>query len=320
MFDWWGETFLEYYEFGAAQRSLTLPDVDNGTGYFFTLYAWNAVGRGNATYLDADPGPPAPVTAPGAPGVAAVSAGNGAVTVRWTPPSTDGGSPVTGYTVRAYKGTSLAKSVVAAAGATSATVGGLVNGTAYTLSVAAANAAGAGPESARSAAVTPAAPTVPGTPVLGVPVAGNGAVTVRWTAPSVTGGSPVTGYTVRAYRGTSYVKAVWAPASATSVTVGGLVNGTGYTFTVAASNAVGAGSESARTATVTPRTRPGVVPPAGARGWRGGLAQLPGGARPPPSLVGEAQQGREQHVGAGDDVLRVGVLGRGVAAAVAARD
>jgi subtilisin family serine protease len=263
LYEGFGETFVEYYPFAPSERSLTLSGIDNGTGYSFSLYAWNAKGPGSAIFVDAEPGPPDAPTAPGAPAVGAPVAGNGAVTVRWTAPVDNGGSAVTGYTVRAYRGSTLVKTVTAAATASSAAVSGLVNGATYTFTVAAANAAGAGPESTRSAAATPR--TVPGAPVPGTLSAGNGAVTVRWAAPASTGGSAVTGYTVRAYSGSTLVKTATTAATAASWTVTGLTNGTAYTFTVAAANAVGAGPESARSAAVRPAapTAPG-APVAGA--------------------------------------------------------
>ena len=156
--------------------------------------------------------------------------------MRWTAPTNTGGSAITGYTVRVYAGTSttVLKTVTAAGSATSLAVTGLTNGTSYTFTVAATNAAGTGPASARSAAVTPA--TVPTAPAIGVPTRGNASATVRWTAPTNTGGSAITGYTVRVYTGTSttVLKTVTAAGSATSLAVTGLTNGTSYTFTVAA--------------------------------------------------------------------------------------
>jgi hypothetical protein len=87
---------------------------------------------------------------------------------------------------------------------------------------------------------------------VGVPTVGRAAATVSWTAPA-NGGSPITGYTVRAYRGTALVKTVAVRAGARSVTVTGLAGGAGHTFTVTAKNSVGAGTASAKTATVVPR-------------------------------------------------------------------
>jgi hypothetical protein len=85
-----------------------------------------------------------------------------------------------------------------------------------------------------------------------IPSRGNASATVRWSAPASTGGSTITGYTIRTYRGTTLVKTSTASASARSLTVTGLTNGTAYTFTVAAKNAVGTGTASARSTAVRP--------------------------------------------------------------------
>ena len=105
-------------------------------------------------------------------------------------------------------------------------------------------------------APAPAPPAVaPGAPVMGAPDLGSTAVRLHWTAPTSTGSSPITGYTVRIYRDATLLGATTTPAASTSLLIGGLANGTTLTFTVTASNAVGAGP--AATVTATPRTVPG---------------------------------------------------------------
>jgi Domain of unknown function (DUF1929)/Fibronectin type III domain/Galactose oxidase, central domain len=102
----------------------------------------------------------APPTAPSAPTGVTASAGNASATVSWTAPS-NGGSPLTSYTVTPYVGTTAqtATTVSGSPPATSATISGLVNGTTYTFTVTATNAIGVSPPSASSSAVTPAIPT-----------------------------------------------------------------------------------------------------------------------------------------------------------------
>ena len=70
-------------------------------------------------------------TAPGAPTGVTATAGNGSANVSWTAPSSNGGSPITSYTVTPYIG-STAQTPVTVTGsppATSTTVTGLTNGT-----------------------------------------------------------------------------------------------------------------------------------------------------------------------------------------------
>jgi hypothetical protein len=94
-----------------------------------------------------------------------------------------------------------------------------------------------------------AATTAPTPPQAASATAGSGSAGVSWSAPSSTGGSPITGYTV-----TSQPGGLTATASGTStwVNVPGLTNGVAYTFTVTATNAVGTSAASSATNSVTP--------------------------------------------------------------------
>ena len=105
-----------------------------------------------------------------------------------------------------------------------------------------------------STASTP--PTAPGAPTTVTGVAGNTQVTVSWLSPLSNGGSPITGYII-----TSSPSAGNSPVTVGNVTTGivtGLTNGTQYTFTVVAVNAVNAGPSSVASSSVTPATLPTV--------------------------------------------------------------
>ena len=138
--------------------------------------------------------------------------------------------------------------------ATTETVTGLANNTAYTFEVAAINSVGTGTQSAASNSVT--TPTTPGAPTIGTATAGNSQATVTWTAPSSNGGSAITGYVVTPYIGGTAQTAQTFNSTATTETVTGLTN-TAYTFKVAAINGVGTGTQSGASNSVTPLTPPG---------------------------------------------------------------
>src|SRR5512135_1361867 len=94
-------------------------------------------------------------------------------------------------------------------------------------------------------AITPI--SVPGAPTAVSAVGGNAQATVSFTAPASNGGSAILLYTV-----TSSPGGLTATGTASPITITGLTNGTAYTFTVTASNAVGAGPASTPSNVVTP--------------------------------------------------------------------
>jgi hypothetical protein len=133
-------------------------------------------------------------------------------------------------------------------------VDGLVSGTIYTFTVTATNPTGTGPASDISNSITFYG--VPGVPTIGTATAtGSTTATVSFTAPGSNGGSVITSYTATAYlypSGTATgITGTLSQAGSGTVTVTGLNSGTGYTFTVYATNFVGNSSSSAASNSIT---------------------------------------------------------------------
>jgi titin len=192
---------------------------------------------------------------PSAPTIGSATSGNGTATLTWTAPSSNGGSTVTGYKVTPYLSGSAQTAQTFTSTATSQVITSLTNGSPYTFKVAAINGVGTGALSGASNSVTPA--TTPGAPTIGGATAGVASATVTWTAPSSTGGQPITGYVVTPYIGSTAQSAQTFSSTATSQVVTGLTAGTSYTFKVAAINSVGTGGQSSATSSVTIPTVPG---------------------------------------------------------------
>ncbi|WP_051287555.1 S-layer homology domain-containing protein [Paenibacillus taiwanensis] len=143
--------------------SYDVTPLVNGTTYYFVVRATTAGGDGPASFEASA----VPSTVPAAPTDVIATAGNGQATVQWKAPVDNGGSPIVSYVLTAQPG-----NVVVHVKATTATVPNLTNGTAYTFTVSAMNANGAGTASLPSPAVTPSAPATSG---------GNGHVVVSPT-------------------------------------------------------------------------------------------------------------------------------------------
>ena len=240
-----GGVVVQSLSLPAGATSQTLPGLANGTAYTVGLTATNALGTSPVVRVLATPR-----TLAGTPALDGVSPGSASAVVRWTAPADNGGAVISAYDVRAYRGGVLARSVLASGSARSFTVTGLVNGAEYTFTVAARNAAGTGTASSVSAGVTPrGVPTAPRTPAA---TAGASSARVTWLAPLSDGGSALTGYAVRVYRGTTLAATVTVGGTTTQLSLSGLTPGVGYSFAVTATNALGSSPASARTAVVVP--------------------------------------------------------------------
>jgi len=230
----------------AATTSYAVSPLTNGTTYYFTVKALNAVGSSAASNEVSA----TPATVPGAP-IASISVvASGSVTVAWTAPSSDGGSAITGYDV--YVGTSPGAASTPwnaeplSAATSSYSIGGLIDGTTYYVTVKALNAMGSGSPSNEVTGI----PGPPSTPSAPVPTkVSRGTVSLAWTEQ----GTLIDGHEVEVYlfkKGNkrtpptyTYVGTLPTGSASTSFTVPDLKGV--YVFRVRAHNGAGWSTRSA---------------------------------------------------------------------------
>jgi len=232
---------------------LTYTDtgLTNGQAYYYLVSAVNVIGEGIASG-EVSATPTAGPSPPSAPQNLQAFAGNKQVTLTWVAPASDGGAPITSF--RIYAGpASSDKSMVAETGNQLSFVDrGLTNGEMRFYEIAAVNAAGDGARS-NEASATPR--TVPGQPVGLTAVAGNGRVTLSWTAPAEDGGSAVTGYKVHRGIFSGQLTLLTTLGNVLTYLDTGLTNSQVYYYMASAVSAVGEGPGSP-VVSATPWNRP----------------------------------------------------------------
>jgi hypothetical protein len=226
----------------SSSSPMTVPwsGLTNGKAYTFTVTATNSTGR---TSLASDPVGATPQAAvPEAPGIWA-TAGDESAVVTISRPLYAGGPAlnISHYIVTAHLQVGAMVGGPISVGCTGELTTfpwtGLINGTAYNFTAKAVNSAGGvGAESEPSQSVTPA-PALPAEPSNVWAQAGDGSVTVYFSAPWNAGQvPPITSYTVTC---SPFI----VPGAVSPTLVTGLTNGQPYTCTVSATNSRGTGPE-----------------------------------------------------------------------------
>jgi outer membrane protein OmpA-like peptidoglycan-associated protein len=194
-------------------------------------------------------------SAPGAPRLLKAVSYDAATRVSFAPPTSTGGSPVTGYEISLDGGQHWRPLRHNSANPISGAVAGLTNGRTYAVRIRAVNGIGPGPASGNIAVMPAGVPTAPRNATATATLT---RVAVSWTPPATNGGSPVRYYLVTASPGgqtcsTRTNRCVFPQ----------LRPATTYSFGVVAVNAVtvlrGTGtSPAARTTSLYVSTRPSV--------------------------------------------------------------
>ncbi|MFN5558355.1 MAG: pentapeptide repeat-containing protein, partial [Rhodoluna sp.] len=204
--------------------SCTVTGLTNGTGYRFVVTAANS--SGNSTPSSASK-LVTPLTVSSAPQSVSTIAGIKAVKVSWAAPSSNGGSAIKSYLVTSSPENKTCKSNLLP----TCTVRGLTAGVNYVFSVTATNKAGSSPL-AFSNEVSPL--SAPSAPTTVTSSRQSGLIRVSWGAPQSDGGSAILSYRV-----TSTPSGYNCTTTSTSCSFTAINNGSSYTFSVVASNAIG---------------------------------------------------------------------------------
>lgn len=139
---------------GAPVLSASIAGLTNGTTYSFRVTALSRTTGGVASSVASS----TPATTASAATSLSVVGGDTSATLSWVAPSSNGGSPITGYRIEQSSNGSTWTSLVTDTGSTStnAVLNSLVNGQTYMVRVVPLTAIGAGVPST-GVAVTPAA-------------------------------------------------------------------------------------------------------------------------------------------------------------------
>jgi len=236
---------------GSGATSCSISGLTAGLSYTFSVVAINPLGFAVASSVGgAFSSAISNAVVPGSStGVVAVS-GNGTAVVSWTAP--------VGYTGVTYRVSSTPGNLTCTTSALTCTVVGLSNGTAYSFVVTTLVGTTSNGVSQATLSVIPA--TGPTAPSGVTAVLSNVSALISFTGSVSNGGSPIVQYLVTSSPGGLTCTTMPQTGSTSlSCSIGNLVKGTSYTFSVVAQNLVG-GAVLSSTAAVSSAVTPQPIP------------------------------------------------------------
>ena len=226
------QEFTDGSTFGWTQTGLT-----NGQPYTFDVTALHGTTMGAVSTRSTPVTPSADIAVPGPPEQVEVTqdGDDPSATITWEPPSSTGGSPITGYQIN-VTGDGFGANQNLNPAARTATFEDLPVNQELTFAITATTAQGTGPAAEVTLTLFGVTAPPPPTVVTGEVDDATGMATLGWE-PAGDGGSPITKYVVR-INGPAAETRVLGPQARTAL-FGPLEYGRDYTMTVRARNVVG---------------------------------------------------------------------------------
>lgn len=242
-------TSYSMLDFPGNVTSYNATGLSTGTTYIFRVSAMNAIGTGNPSpeavaTPKSNSSPPKNIPPNPPVGLTATSSSGTQINLAWSPPTSNGGYPVTGYKIQFSVDAGNFTDLVTNTGSTTTGYShtGLSAGHIYTYKVFAINSVGISNSSNTSSATPTQVDTAPNPPSgLTANPASPTSISLSWNTPSSNGGSIITGYKieVKVGSGTYSVLVANTKSTATSYINKGLTTGTTYTYRVSTINSIG---------------------------------------------------------------------------------
>ncbi len=231
------DSLVKLMVIGPSPSLYTDNDVEGGVTYHYAVAAVTSFGEGSRSATVSA----MPIGLPGPPVDLATVPGDGQVTLSWSAPEKDGGSPVISYVIMRGTSPEDLTRLSQVMDTLSYLDDEVTNGQTYYYAIAAVNDVGEGALTDVVEATPFRPPTVPGKPYMLAGESKDGKVELTWAEPEDDGGSPLTGYVVHRGESVESMEVVATLGVLTSWTDEDAKRGTAYLYSVAALNEHGQG-------------------------------------------------------------------------------